>query len=206
MRRLATVLMLGCLAIATAPQADACLRKMPQIAKKKKQVDPTQRDVVAAEKALADGEHAKAAKLARRAIPGLHELPPEDAAPLAKRAQRTLAVAAVRSGGAIDVSDDMRGDTERGKQLNVAWAQLVLTYQTALEQDSVILEVQLAEALALSAFEKDRARDMLRDLSTRDLMPTANGYAMLAKLESDEVLRDAAITRCKDLGGTSCQA
>ncbi len=206
MRRLATVLMLGCLAMATAPQADACLRKKPQIAKKKQQVDPTQRDVVAAEKALANGEHAKAAKLARRAVPGLHELPPESAAPLAMRAQRTLAVAAVRSGGAIEISPDMRGNSERDKQLNVAWAQLVLTYQAALEPDSVILEVQLAEALAMSVFEKDRARDMLRDLSTRDLMPTASGYAMLAKLETDDVLREAAITRCKDLGGTACQA
>lgn len=205
MTRLATLLVMACLAFGAAAPADACMRQMPKLAKKK-QVDPTQRDVVAAEKALAKGDHAKAGKLARRAIPSLQQLPPEDAVELATRAQRTLAIAVVRSGGKTAVSDEMPGVTEQDQRVNLAWAQLVLTYQAALKSDNVIIQVQLAEALASTTTGQARAHEILRDLSTRDLMPTASGYAMLAKLESDEVMRDAAITRCRDLGGTACQA
>lgn len=205
MTRLATLVVMACIALGAAAPADACLRSMPKLAKKK-QVDPTLRDVVAAEKALAKGNHTKAASLARHAIPSLHELPPENAAELATRAQRTLAIAVIRSGGATEVSKEMPGITSADKALNLAWAQLALTYQAALHQDNVIVRVQLAEALASNVFERDHARTILRDLSTRDLMPTASGYAMLAKLETDVVMRDAALTRCRDLGGTACQA
>lgn len=206
MRRLAGwVLVVGVGLGLVASPADACMRSMPKIAKPK-QVDPTKRDVLAAEKALGKGDNAKAAKLARRAVPKLQELAPPDAAEIATRAQRTLALAVVRSGGAAPVSEDMPGTTEADKQLNLAWAQLVLTYHAALKQDNVVVQVQLAEALSRSEYEKDRARTILRDLSTRDLMPTAGGYALLARLESDTVLRDAAVARCVDLGGANCQA
>lgn len=206
MPRFVTVLVLACLASSVVPEADACLRKMPKVAKKKVQVDPTRRDVVAAEKALAKGDPGKAAELARRAVPGLDALPPVGAAELATRAQRTLALAVIRSGGATRVSDDMPGKTADEQKLNVAWAQLVLHYHAAMNADNVVMQVQLAEALASTEPERAQARDILRDLSTRDVMPTASGYALLAQLESDAPLRDAALSRCRELGGTTCKA
>lgn len=207
MPRFVTVLMLACLASSVVPEADACLRKMPKVKlAKKAQVDPTRRDVLAAEKALAKGDAAKAAKLARRAVPGLDQLPPEGAAELATRAQRTLALAVIRSGGATAVSDDMPGKTAEQQRLNVAWAQLVLHYHAATNADNVVIQVQLAEALASTEPERPQALGILRDLSTRDLMPTASGYALLARLESDATLRDAALSRCRELGGTTCKA
>jgi hypothetical protein len=189
-----------------AAPAEACMRDMPKLAKKKKQTDPTKRDVVAAEKALAKGDHAAAGTLARGAIPKIEELAPPDAAELATRAQRTLALAVVRSEGAVPVSPRLQGSTESDKQTNLAWAQLVLTYHAALKSDNIVIKVQLAESLSRNPYEKDRAREMLRDLSARDLMPTASGYALLASLESDTVLRDAATSRCRELGGTACTA
>lgn len=204
MTRLAIVVVVGCLGLGAAVPADACMRKMPKIAKKKDQVDPTLRDVIAAEKALGKGDHAKAGKLARGAVPSLEQLPPEGAAKLATRAQRALALAVVRSGGATPVSEHMSGKTQTDRQLGIAWAQLVLGYQAALDQDNVVLQVQAAEAFAASEPGQDRAREILRDLANRDLMPTAGGYAILAKLESDETMRNAALTRCRDLGGTAC--
>lgn len=205
MARFATVLVLACLGFSVAVPAQACLRQMPKMAKKQ-QVDPTRRDVLAAEKALAKGDHAKAAKLARRAVPGLHGLPPASAVELATRAQRVLALAVVRTKGAIEISDEMPGKTEADRSLNLAWAQLMLNYHAAVNPDNLVMKVQLAEALASTEFGREHARDILRDLSTRDLMPMASGYAILASLESDTVMRDAALTRCRDLGGTACQA
>ncbi len=193
--------------VGTASGASACLRKPPPQPKIAKQVDHTQRDVLAAEKALAKGDNAKAGQLARGAIPTIAQLPPTDAAELATRAQRTLAIAAVRSGGEVHAFELDGADAAHVKAANVAWAGLVLGYQAALKSDNVMVKLQLAEALAADDYQRNRARDMLRDLAARDLMPSARGYAMLAQLEGDAALRDAALGRCRDLGGDStCKA
>ncbi|MBC8073686.1 MAG: hypothetical protein IAG13_35515, partial [Deltaproteobacteria bacterium] len=182
MRRAAAwILVLG-FSLSFAAPSEACLRDMPKLAKKKVQVDPTKRDVIAAEKALAGGDHAKAARLAKGAVPGLSELPPVGAAELATRAQRTLALATVRSGGNIEVAPGIGGDDAYAKQVALAWAELTLTYQSAMKSDDVMVRSQLAEALAADDYQSDRAREMLRDLSARDLMPTARAYAVLAHL------------------------
>lgn len=208
MRRLAAWILAMGFAMSLPATSEACMREMPKkIAKKKLQVDPTKRDVIAAEKALGAGEHAKAGKLAMRAVPKLSELPPVGAAELPTRAQRTLAMAQVRSGGAIEVAPGVGGDDAYAKQVGLAWAELTLTYQSALQSDNLLVRSQLAEALATDAYQVDRARDILRDLSTRDLMPTARAYAVLAHLEADASARDAALGRCRDLGGDSvCKA
>jgi hypothetical protein len=208
MRRAAAWILVVGFAMSWAAPSDACLREMPKLAKKKIQVDPTKRDVIAAEKALAAGQHDKAGKLAKRAVPKLSELPPSDAAELATRAQRTLALAAVRSGGAVEVAPGIGGDDAYAKQVALAWAELTLTYQSALQSDDLLVRSQLAEALAADGYQVGRAREMLRDLSARDLMPTARAYAVLAHLEGDDGgARDAALGRCRDLGGDSvCKA
>ncbi len=208
MRRVATWILVMGFSLSFATPGDACMREMPKkIAKKKVQVDPTKRDVIAAEKALAAGDNEKAAKLAMRAVPKLHELPPTNAAELATRAQRALAIATVRSGGAIEVAPGVGGDSAYAKQVGVAWAELALTYQAALQSDNLLVRSQLAEALAADSYQTGRAREMLRDLSARDLMPTARAYALLAHLEPDTTARDAALGRCRDLGGDSvCKA
>lgn len=209
MRNAAILVVVATVVGAIASPAGACLRRerVPKV-KVAKQVDDPLRDVVAAEKALARGHFTQAARLAKDSIPNLQQLPPSDAAPLATRAQRTLAMATVRSDGTIDVMLHGRElDRAAEREANLAWAQLVLTYQAALARDNVAIQLQLAEALAADAYQRGRARTMLRDLSDRDVMPTAQGYAMLARLEGDVSLRDAALGRCRDLGGDeACKA
>lgn len=204
-------IVLGVLSMALAADASACLRKMPS---KPKIARPTQvtsdQQIASAEKALGKGELGKAARLARAAMPRLHELAPIEGAELAFRAQRVAALAAIRAEGKIDLGGALSGHGEAGRLANLAWAQLVLDYQSAMRPDNVIVQVQLAEALAASAAQQDRALAMLRDLSDRDVMPTARGYAVLARLQADHgdtTARDAALGRCRELGGAAtCRA
>ncbi|MFO0634212.1 MAG: hypothetical protein U0168_15300 [Nannocystaceae bacterium] len=145
MRRRVIGLLALVMTVGTASGASACLRKPPPQPKIAKQVDHTQRDVLAAEKALAKGDNAKAGQLARGAIPAIAQRPPTDAAELATRAQRTLAIAAVRSGGEVHAFELDGADAAHVKAANVAWAGLVLGYQAALKSDNVMVKLQLAE-------------------------------------------------------------
>ncbi len=208
MRRFVTVSLSALLSLCLAAEADACLRKMKK--PKPRQVDPTLAAVQKAEKLLAKGDHGGAAKHARIANAELRSLPPAGAADLPVRAQRAAAIAAVRAGGKIDLGPGLAGKTEAEQRTNLAWAQLVLTYQSALAPDNLVLSTQLAEALAADPYQSARAREILSDLASRDVMPTARGYTVLAKLEGDRgdtTARDAAIHRCVEFAGAgACKA
>jgi hypothetical protein len=209
MRRFVTVSLLGLLSLSLAADAGACLREMKR-KPKPRQVDPTLASVQKAEKALAKGDHTGAVKHARQALADLQGLPPIGAADLPVRAQRAAAIAAVRANGKVHLGTGLEGKTEQDQRTNVAWAQLVLTYQSALSADNLVLKTQLAEALAADPYQSARAREMLSDLAARDVMPTARGYTVLAKLEGargDASARDAAIHRCVEFAGTdACKA
>jgi hypothetical protein len=209
MRRLATSCLFTVLSLALAADAGACLRSMKR-PPKPRQVDPTLAAVQKSEKLLAKGDHGGAVKQAKIAFADLRELPPVGAAELPIRAQRAAAIAAARTGGAVDLGPELTGATEQDRRTNVAWASLVLTYQSALQPDNLVIKTQLAEALAADPYQKDRAREMLSDLMARDVMPTARGYAVLAKLEGargDTGARDQAIHRCEEFAGAdACKA
>jgi hypothetical protein len=209
MRRFVTVSLLGLFSLSVAADADACLRKMHN-KPKPRQVDPTLAAVQKAEKLLAKGDHAGAMGHARKAMDDLTSLPPVGAADLPIRAQRVAAIAAVRTNGKVDLGTGLPGKTEQDQRTNVAWAQLVLTYQSALAGDNLVLKTHLAEALAADPVMSGRAREMLNDLATRDVMPTARGYTMLAKLEGDRgdaTAREAALHRCVEFAGAAaCKA
>lgn len=184
---------------AWASPSRACLWGPPP-----KRVDPRKLDVIAAERALAGGDHEKAVRLAKRAAPGIVRLRPADPkSRIAGRAQRTLALAAVRSGGSIAVARGIGGDGDYPRQVALAWAELTLTWHAALASGNLLVRSQLAEALAADPYQVDRAREMLRELADRDVMPTAQGYAVLARLESETGRRDTAIARCEELGGAT---
>jgi hypothetical protein len=209
MRRFVTLSLSGLLSLCLAAEAGACLRKTKH-RPKPRQADPTLAAVQKAEKLLAKGDHGGAVKHARVALAELQALPPTGAADLPVRAQRAAAIAAVRSGGKVDLGAGLPGKTEQDQRTNVAWAQLVLTYQSALSPDNLVLSTQLAEALAADPYQRARAREILSDLASRDVMPTARGYTVLAKLEGDRgdaTARDAAIHRCVEFAGAdACRA
>lgn len=172
-----------------------------------KRVDPRKLDVIAAERALASGDHGEAVRRAKRAAPGIVRLRPADpSSRIAGRAQRTLALAAVRSGGSIAVARGIGGDGDYPRRVALAWAELTLTWHAALASGNLLVRSQLAEALAADPYQVDRAREMLRELADRDVMPTARGYAVLARIESETGRRDIAIAGCEELGGaTMCR-
>lgn len=209
MRRFVTVSLSALLSLCLAAEADACLRKKMK-PPKPRQADPTLAAVQKAEKQLGKGDHAGTVKHAKAAFADLQGLPPAGAADLPVRAQRAAAIAAVRANGKVDLGPGMSGKTEAEQRANLAWAQLVLTYQSALAPDNLVLSTQLAEALATDPYQRARARDILNDLATRDLMPTARGYTVLAKLEGDRgdaAARDAAMHRCVEFAGAdACKA
>jgi len=208
MRRLGIAVLLGMVTLGLGADADACMRKMKP--PKPKQVDPTLAAVQKAEKALAKGDAKATVKHARAALDEIRQLAPSGAADLPIRAQRAAALAAVRANGAVDLGPGLAGDTELGRHTNLAWASLVLTYQSALAPDNLVLKTQLAEALAADPYQSGRAREMLADLADRDVMPTARGYVVLAKLEEargDDGAKKAAIDRCVEFGGQdACKA
>ena len=78
-----------------------------------------------------------------------------------------------------------------------------MTWHAALASGNLLVRSQLAEALAADPYQVERARDMLRELADRDVMPTARGYAVLARLESETGRRDTALARCEELGGAA---
>lgn len=182
--------------------ADACLRMKPRRVQK---VDHKLRAVDRAEHLLAKGNGKAAVKTARRQFKHFTAVTgePDMGKALFNRAQRTIALATIRAEGAIDLGKGMRGKTADEKALNLAWATAVLEVQSAAEPDNLLLRTYYAEALMQHYGGETQALEILGTLSNDDLMPTARGYALLARAQQrvgDVSGRDLSLQRCRDLG------
>lgn len=182
--------------------ADACLRMKRRRVQK---VDHKLQDVNRAEHLLAKGEGSKAAKVARKRFKKFTAATgePDSGKALFNRAQRTIALAAVRSDGAIDLGKDMRGKTAEQRRANLAWGTSILEIQAAAEPDNMLLRTYLAEALMHQAGGEAQAVELLSELANDDLMPTARGFALLAQGQQrlgDVSGRDLSLQRCRELG------
>lgn len=120
--------------------------------------------------------------------PGQEALPPG----LAARARRVLALAIVRSGGALAVGVDMSGKTARERSEALAWATRFLRQRLAHAPDEPLRQVDLAEALAWRPDERSQALILLRDLALADLLPEARSWAVLAAVAAAEGLQQVA--------------
>lgn len=182
--------------------ADACLRMKRRRVQK---VDHKLQDVNRAEHLLAKGEGSKAAKVARKRFKKFTAATgePDSGKALFNRAQRTIALAAVRSDGAIDLGKDMRGKTAEQRRANLAWGTSILEIQAAAEPDNMLLRTYLAEALMHQVGGEAQAVELLSGLANDDLMPTARGFALLAQGQQrlgDVSGRDLSLQRCRELG------
>lgn len=217
MKRLGVVLG-ACLVAATvhADEAEACIHGD----RLRRQVNPTLRDVRTAERLLARGRYQRAVRYAGRAFRQLDQLPP-DALPVSPntldlsatdepgiqlfvRAQRVAALAAVRSGGEAGPGRAWRGASEAQRVRNLMWAGLVLQFHAALQPDNTLLQVEYAEAATHVPFMSVVAHAVLSRLADDDLMPTARGYALLAKLQKDrgdEGGLRLSLARCNEITG-----
>lgn len=194
--------MVGLLSASAPMDADACMRMRPRRVQK---VDRKLQDVNRAERLLSKGNGVKAAKVARKRFRKFTAATgePGTGKALYNRAQRTIALATVREGGAIDLGKGMRGKTETERRANLAWATSVLEIQAAAEPDNLLLRTYYAEALMQQPGGDQQAAEMLTALANDDLMPTARGFALLAAVQDrlgDVSGRDLSLQRCRDLG------
>jgi hypothetical protein len=170
-------------------------------------VDPRIRGVAQAEKALQSGKHLSAAASVLRMMPHIKTLKPKPSS-LAGRAERVLAVALSRAGGALSVQSEVprevlgawAGVKEGEATSNVRWSVEVLERQSESKVDDMALKTDLAEAMARVPEQRQRARTILEDLAKRDLIASPEGYAALAMLRSQSGDADGqkvALKRCE---------
>lgn len=127
---------------------------------------------------------------------------------LFERGPRVLALAAVRSGGALPLGAALPGRTAAQRQAGLAWAAAILRVHHARDE-GVLRTSELAEALAMLPAERAEARALLAGLGDGDLLPTARAWGLLAALErefGDEVAAGRATRRCREIApaGDTC--
>jgi hypothetical protein len=170
-------------------------------------VDPRIHGVAQAEKALQSGKHLSAAASVLRMMPHIKTLKSKPSS-LVGRAERVLAVALSRAGGALAVQGEVprevlgawAGGKEGQASRNVAWSVEVLKRQSGSKADDVALKTDLAEAMSRVPEHRQEARTILEDLAKRDLIASPEGYAALAMLRSQSGDTDGqklALKRCE---------
>ncbi|WAS93538.1 hypothetical protein [Nannocystis punicea] len=182
--------------VVPAAPADACHNSVERV------VDVTNRSVRRAEQLLADGAHAAAVKEVLATFPEAVQLTHRARRPgLFARAQRVLALAAVRSGGGVRLASHMSGKTASHRTAALAWSAMLLRLHHA-RSDDVVVRAELAEALAALPAERAGAYALLKELGDGDVLPTARAWALLAELERDRgdaTAAERAGRRCREI-------
>ncbi|MCY1054275.1 hypothetical protein [Nannocystis sp. SCPEA4] len=205
MSRLALVLSLAVTgAVVSVPSvADACGNSVMRV------VDHTQKYVQKAELLLAKGQYKKAISTVREAF-GDRAIASHRGGPglvLHGRAQRILALAVARSGGDIAIGMDLGGAAQSRKDAAIAWAVLALRLQGGVAPTPAQTS-ELAEALSRQASGRAEAYTLLKELGDGDLMPNAQGWALLAELSKqrgDVEGSKKAAERCRQIGAPGVQ-
>jgi hypothetical protein len=176
-------------------------------------IDNSAQGISSAESALGKGSVASAATQVFRVFPRLKTTKP-GAGPLSDRALRILALATVRTDGALTVGSGinwpMAGGTPEQKDANLLFAIDTLRKLNEKRANSPSLQTDLAEALGKVPRFKSEAYAILTELAKKDLVASAEGYATLAKLHEamgEGAPRDAAVKRCEGMTKTpkACQ-
>lgn len=195
--------------LAGVADANACGGEwIPALEMMKPQVDYRPQGVARAEHDLERGDYRAAAGAIIRMMPHIRSLKAKDSASIVARAQRVLAVATARSGGALDVErevpkfvqDTWLGKSAEDKQSNLRFAVAVLERASKLEPGDPAAQTELAEALARLDERRGEARQLLEKLAKKDLIATPEGYAALASLRQsggDTQGQLAALKRCQ---------
>ena len=169
--------------------------------------DPATQDVKKAERLLAKGRSVRAVNIAK----GRYERftaatgTPDRGKALFHRAQRLIALATVRSGGRMNLGPGMRGRTEDQQRSNLAWATSMLEIHAATEPDNLLFRVFYAEALLEYPEGAAQVVAMLEPLQRDDIMPSARGFAVLARAHhqlGDASSGELSQRRCLDLGAS----
>jgi hypothetical protein len=193
------LLVFAVLAVLAAPSrpADACGNGVERV------VDLTNKSIRQAETLLAEGKHQDAANMVLSTFPQALRLDHRDRKQnLFERGQRVLAVAVVRSQGALKLGKALPGKSAAERETSLAWAAGALRLHQAQSLGGLALTAELAEALALRPAEVTEAHGILKKLADDDLMPTPRAWAILGALEKargDAEAADKSIQRCKEI-------
>ncbi len=173
-------------------------------------VDERPAAISKAEKALQDGNTVAAAGFVIRAIPHIRTLRAKESTRVVIRAQRVLAQALARSGGALPVDrevpdyvlDRWLGKSAEDRQANLEWAAQALENIQTFRKDDPAIDTERAEVLAQLESRRGEARTILERLAQKDLLASPTGYATLASLREkagDSAGRETALNRCRQM-------
>lgn len=164
------------------------------------EVEPRVRQLVSAENLLLANRLERAAVLALELFPKTRQNPsPKDELEL--RAQRVLAVVAVRS-GAWPIAGKLTVKDAAERQANVTWGTNVLRARATRKSGDPVAETELGEAEALATATRATASARLERLAGKDLITNPYAWATLAGLrdgQGDGVGRDRALAKCRGL-------
>jgi hypothetical protein len=167
-------------------------------------VDESAARISRAEKALSTGKATQAAVGVVQTFPAIMKTK-VGASPLSDRALRIMALAAVRSEGALSVGKAMQGTTAEDKEKNLLFAIDTLRALDKRRVNNPSFQTDLAEALAKVPRFKAEALQILEKLAKSDLVASAEGYRTLAELRAntgDATGRDGAVKRCEGMTKT----
>jgi hypothetical protein len=191
--------------ISAAPHAaSACGNAVNEV------VDTGAINIAAAEKALSEGRHAAAVVGVSKAFPSIKQTAVGQK-PLSDRGLRILALAAVRTEGALNVVNVMKGTTAEEKAENLQFAIDTLRKLNARRTNNPSFQTDLGEALSKVPRFKAEAFKILDELAKKDLIASPEGYASLAKLRENLGDKDGAVAAVKRCSGMTknpkmCQA
>jgi hypothetical protein len=201
---------LGALALplATSKDAVACGGAyIPYV-----EIDYRPQGVAQAEKFIQEGKYLAAAGNVIRMMPHIKDIKVKNSTGIAGRAQHVLALAIARSGGNLDIADQLPDYIQDGwlgadaeeRTTNLEYSISVLRKMNSIKSDAKV-ESELAEALAQVDSHKKEAREILERLAKKDLVPSAEAYAALAKLrgqDGDKQGEKVAIEHCSKMTKT----
>lgn len=163
------------------------------------EVDYNTPRIARAEKALNEGKYTLAAVGVLQVFPSIKSTA-VTSSPLAGRAAKIIALAAVRTGGELTAGKHFRGGTPEDSAANLRWAVDTLRALNKLYKNKPALETDLGEALSMVAEHKDEALAILSRLASKDLITSAHGFAALARLRDaagDKGGSEEAARRCE---------
>lgn len=173
-------------------------------------VDTMTPRIARAERALREGKHTLAAVGVLQVFPNIRQGQITEG-PLKLRAMRLMALAAVRTDGALTAGKQWRGTTAEEQRANIEWAIATLRGLDKVRPNTPSIQTDLGEALAKDGRSSAEALTLLSKLADRDLITSAEGYAALSRLREiagDTAGRDAAAKRCEAMAKTpgTCRA
>jgi hypothetical protein len=164
-------------------------------------VDNNTPRIARAEKALNEGQFTMAAVGVLQVFSTIRSTPVSQS-PLARRALRIMALASIRTEGALTAGKSWRGTTPEEQRANLNWAIDTLQALNKQRPNNPSLQTDLGEALSKSEKHREEALKLLGKLADKDLITSPHGYAALARLRAlagDKTGSDAAAKRCEGI-------